>query len=153
MQTSLEQRVIHHLQTIYADIALDESYEAIADKLIAAMRLQADTASPPTLFTTSTRADRVHPGHARKMAARMIELGKEVLFYENVEGGHSGAADHRQGAFMEAMAYTFLARQLGTAHWFDIGAARSDLGYEPRISLDEGFEFIRRWFEAEASEG
>ena len=41
---------------------------------------------PPVLFTTSTRDDRVHPGHARKMAAKMIDAGKDVTYYENIEG-------------------------------------------------------------------
>jgi prolyl oligopeptidase len=63
---------------------------------------------PRVLFTTSTRDDRVHPGHARKMAARMEAQGHDVLFYENIEGGHSGAADNRQRAFMSALSYTFL---------------------------------------------
>ncbi len=53
-------------------------------------------AYPPVLFTTSTRDDRVHPGHARKMAARMIEAGKDVTYYENIEGGHGGAANNAQ---------------------------------------------------------
>ncbi len=50
---------------------------------------------PPTLFLTSTRDDRVHPGHARKMVARMLEGGQGVLYYENIEGGHGGAADNK----------------------------------------------------------
>lgn len=67
---------------------------------------------PPTLFLTSTRDDRVHPGHARKMAARMQEQGHTLLYYENTEGGHAGAADNRQQAFMNALAYTFLRAEL-----------------------------------------
>ncbi len=63
---------------------------------------------PAVLFTTSTRDDRVHPGHARKMMARMLELGYDVRYYENIEGGHGGAADNRQAAHMQALAYTFL---------------------------------------------
>ncbi len=69
-------------------------------------------AYPPTLFTTSTRDDRVHPGHARKMVARMLAQHHDVLYYENIEGGHAGAADNRQAAFMSALAWTFLRRQL-----------------------------------------
>jgi len=68
---------------------------------------------PRTLFTSSTRDDRVHPGHARKMVARMLEQGHDVLYYENIEGGHGGAADNEQAAFMKALEYTFLAKQLG----------------------------------------
>ena len=67
---------------------------------------------PRTLFLTSTRDDRVHPGHARKMVARMKEQGHDVLYYENIEGGHGGAADSKQQAFMSALAYRFLWRQL-----------------------------------------
>jgi prolyl oligopeptidase len=68
---------------------------------------------PPVLFTTSTRDDRVHPGHARKMAARMRERGHEVLYWENVEGGHGGAADNAQRATMMALEYAFLRARLG----------------------------------------
>ncbi len=64
------------------------------------------------LFTTSTRDDRVHPGHARKMMAKMEEQGHAVMYYENIEGGHGGAANNRQSAFMQAIAYTFLKQQL-----------------------------------------
>jgi prolyl oligopeptidase len=67
---------------------------------------------PRTLFTTSTRDDRVHPGHARKMAARMKGMGSDLLYYENIEGGHGGAADNKQAAFMSALAYSFLRQQL-----------------------------------------
>ena len=68
---------------------------------------------PPTLFTTSTRDDRVHPGHARKMMAKMMEGGEDVRYYENIEGGHGGAANNQQAAHMSALAYTFLWDQLG----------------------------------------
>jgi prolyl oligopeptidase len=67
---------------------------------------------PSVLFTTSTRDDRVHPGHARKMMARMEEQGHDVLYYENIEGGHGGAANNKQSAFMQALAYAFLKEQL-----------------------------------------
>jgi prolyl oligopeptidase len=67
---------------------------------------------PRVLFTTSTRDDRVHPGHARKMVAKMMDQGHDVLYYENIEGGHGGAADNKQAAFMQALAYTFLWNEL-----------------------------------------
>jgi prolyl oligopeptidase len=67
---------------------------------------------PRTLFTTSTRDDRVHPGHARKMVAKMREQGHDVLLYENIEGGHGAAADNKQAAFMDALAFTFLYKEL-----------------------------------------
>ena len=63
------------------------------------------------LFTTSTRDDRVHPGHARKMAAKMREQGHPLLYWENIEGGHGGAANNEQAAFMQARP-TEVARRL-----------------------------------------
>ncbi|WP_298455114.1 prolyl oligopeptidase family protein [uncultured Cellulomonas sp.] len=74
--------------------------------------LDADRAYPPVLLTTSTRDDRVHPGHARKMTARLLELGKDVTYFENIEGGHGGAATNAQAAHMTALAYTFLWQRL-----------------------------------------
>jgi prolyl oligopeptidase len=74
--------------------------------------VKSDRTYPRILFTTSTRDDRVHPGHARKMAARMREQGHDVLYYENLEGGHGGAADNPQRAFMRALEYTFLHNNL-----------------------------------------
>ncbi|NLA68786.1 MAG: S9 family peptidase [Gammaproteobacteria bacterium] len=68
---------------------------------------------PPTLILTSTRDDRVHPGHARKMHALMTAAGKDVRYYENIEGGHGGAANNRQAAHMDALYLTFLWQQLG----------------------------------------
>ncbi|MFD0738813.1 prolyl oligopeptidase family protein [Lysobacter koreensis] len=68
---------------------------------------------PPTIFMTSTRDDRVHPGHARKMMARMLEANKDVRYYENIEGGHGGSANNAQAAHMSALAFTFLWNQLG----------------------------------------
>jgi prolyl oligopeptidase len=67
---------------------------------------------PSILFTTSTRDDRVHPGHARKMAAAMLARGDDVLYYENIEGGHAGAVDNEQRAYVGALAFTYLRRQL-----------------------------------------
>jgi prolyl oligopeptidase len=67
---------------------------------------------PRALFTTSTRDDRVHPGHARKMVAKMKSLGHDVLYYENTEGGHSGAANQKQSAYEYALIYTYLLHQL-----------------------------------------
>ncbi len=75
--------------------------------------VRAGVRMPRVLFTTSTRDDRVHPGHARKMAARMLEQGHAPLYWENVEGGHGGAADNAQRAQMMALEYSFLWRTLG----------------------------------------
>jgi prolyl oligopeptidase len=67
---------------------------------------------PEVFFTTSTRDDRVHPGHARKMVARMIGQGHRVFYYENIEGGHGGAANNKQKAYMSALAYSYLYKKL-----------------------------------------
>lgn len=82
-----------------------------------------DADYPRLLVTTSTRDDRVHPGHARKMVAKMRAMGHDVLYYENVEGGHAGAADNAQRAYMWTLAYRFLWETLGAPH---VAAARPD---------------------------
>jgi len=74
--------------------------------------VSADKQYPRVLFTTSTRDDRVHPGHARKMAARMLAQQHDILYWENTEGGHAGAANNEQTATMWALTYTFLLMQL-----------------------------------------
>jgi prolyl oligopeptidase len=63
---------------------------------------------PATFVLTSTRDDRVHPGHARKMVARLRELDYDVRYYENIEGGHGGAADNEQLAFKWGLVFAFL---------------------------------------------
>ena len=67
---------------------------------------------PPVLMTTSTRDDRVHPGHARKMTAALEAAGHEVQYYENTEGGHAGAADNSQEARKAVLTYEFFRRRL-----------------------------------------
>ena len=67
---------------------------------------------PRTLVYTSTKDDRVHPGHARKFTARLEEEGQPVMYYENVEGGHSAAANLEQRVKRYAIEYTFLLREL-----------------------------------------
>jgi prolyl oligopeptidase len=64
------------------------------------------------LITTSTRDDRVHPGHGRKMTAALEAAGHRVRYYEKIEGGHGGAADNAQAAFNSALTYQFLHRML-----------------------------------------
>lgn len=68
---------------------------------------------PPALVSTSTRDDRVHPGHARKMVARMLEQQHRVWYYENTEGGHADGADNEQRAFSWALTFEFLWRTIG----------------------------------------
>jgi prolyl oligopeptidase len=68
---------------------------------------------PPVFFVTATSDDRVTPVHARKMAARMLEQGHEVLFYENTDGGHAAAANHKQSAELWGLTFVYLAEKLG----------------------------------------
>lgn len=75
--------------------------------------VRAGVKMPRMLINTSTKDDRVHPGHARKMAARMIEQGHAPLYWENIEGGHGGAADNEQRATWQAIEFSYLWMQLG----------------------------------------
>ena len=72
-----------------------------------------ETQYPKPFFLTSTKDDRVHPGHARKMVARFLDLGHPVYYYENTEGGHAAGANLRQHAKRYALEYVYLSRQLG----------------------------------------
>ena len=67
---------------------------------------------PPIFLTTNRTDDRVHPGHARKMAAKLKELGAEVFFHENVAGGHSGMVDNTKTAMTQALGFAFLRRTI-----------------------------------------
>lgn len=75
-------------------------------------RLAAGQPYPEVFIHTSTKDDRVHPGHARKAAARMEALGYPVLFYENTDGGHAAGANLRETARRIALEYTYLTRRL-----------------------------------------
>jgi prolyl oligopeptidase len=75
--------------------------------------VSSDKTYPPVFFVTATSDDRVTPVHARKMAARMEAQGHEVLFYENTDGGHAAAANHKQSAQMWALSFVYLKEKLG----------------------------------------
>ena len=74
--------------------------------------VQAKRQYPPVLFVTATSDDRVTPVHARKMAALMESQGHDVLFYENTDGGHAAAANHKQAAEMWALSFVYLWQKL-----------------------------------------
>jgi prolyl oligopeptidase len=74
--------------------------------------VKADAKYPRVLFTTTTRDDRVHPGHARKMVAKMKAQGHDVLYFEDVEGGHGAGSTPAQQAYMWTLTYTFLRNEL-----------------------------------------
>jgi prolyl oligopeptidase len=96
----------------YGDPDNPDDWEFIS-KYSPYQHVSAERRYPPVLITTSTRDDRVHPGHARKMTAALEAAGQPVQYYENIEGGHAGAADNAQTAFRSALIYEFLHRTLG----------------------------------------
>ena len=77
--------------------------------------IRRDVRYPPVFFYSSTKDDRVHPGHARKAAARLMEYGNRVYFHEYIEGGHSVGADNAEDAKRAAMLLKYLDRELGGA--------------------------------------
>jgi len=68
---------------------------------------------PPILIATTRRDDRVHPGHARKMAAKLQDLGHEAHYHEPEAGGHGYGKDNRERAAFTALGYAFLRRAIG----------------------------------------
>ena len=74
--------------------------------------LKAGVKYPLAYITTSTKDDRVHPGHARKFSARLADLGQPYMYYENTDGGHANGADPAANAKRWALHYTYLSRQL-----------------------------------------
>jgi len=73
---------------------------------------------PPILFATTRKDDRVHPGHARKMAAKLQTMGYEAYFYEPAAGGHTYGKDNKETAAFVALGYVFLRQKIG---WFPEG--------------------------------
>jgi prolyl oligopeptidase len=96
----------------YGDPAIPAERAAIL-KYSPYRNVKAGVAYPPVFFVTATSDDRVTPVHARKMAAKMEAQGHDVLFYENTDGGHAAAADHKQAAEMWALSFVYMAERLG----------------------------------------
>jgi len=96
----------------YGDPA-DPEMRAVLAKYSPYQNVRAGVRYPPVFFVTATSDDRVTPVHARKMAARMEAQGHEVLLYENTEGGHAAAANHKQAAEMWALSFVYLKQKLG----------------------------------------
>ncbi|MGA2287231.1 prolyl oligopeptidase family serine peptidase [Bradyrhizobium sp.] len=71
---------------------------------------------PPILIATTRRDDRAHPGHARKMTAKLQAMGYEAYFYEPAAGGHGYGKDNKERAAFTALGYTFLKNKIG---WLD----------------------------------
>ncbi|MBR1179763.1 S9 family peptidase [Bradyrhizobium sp. KB893862 SZCCT0404] len=75
--------------------------------------VKAGQAYPPILIATTRRDDRVHPGHARKMAAKLQAMGFEAWFYEPAAGGHGYGKDNKERAGFEVLGYRFLKEKIG----------------------------------------
>lgn len=95
----------------YGNPDIEEEWEYIK-KYSPYHNVSKPTAYPEVLFVTSTRDDRVHPAHARKMAAKMLDMGHPVYYYENTEGGHAAATNNKQRAYMSALSYAYLWKKL-----------------------------------------
>jgi prolyl oligopeptidase len=95
----------------YGNPDIPEEWEYIS-KYSPYHNVSEDTAYPEVFFTTSTRDDRVHPGHARKMAAKMIDMGHKVFYFENTEGGHAGSSTNEQRAKTAALEFSYLLMKL-----------------------------------------
>lgn len=95
----------------YGDPAIP-SERAVIAKYDPYSNLKAGQKYPEVFIETSTKDDRVHPAHARKAAARLMELGYPVLYYENVDGGHAASANLAETARRQALEYVYLTRKL-----------------------------------------
>ena len=95
----------------YGDPAIPAE-RAVIERYSPYQKLRAGQRYPEVFLETSTTDDRVHPAHARKAAARLAELGYPYLYYENMEGGHSAAANLNQAALIDALEFTYLSRRL-----------------------------------------
>ena len=90
----------------------DEKMRGVISKYSPYQNVGPDVDYPEVFFLTSTKDDRVHPGHARKMVAKMSGMGHKVFYYENIEGGHGAAANLLQRAHRYALEYVYFHRKL-----------------------------------------
>ncbi len=95
----------------FGDPDIEEDRAFIA-KYSPYQNVRADQPYPTVFFYTSTQDDRVHPGHARKMAALLESLGYDFYYYENMEGGHGGTANQDQLAMRTALEYAYFMHML-----------------------------------------
>lgn len=93
----------------------DPEMRAAIAKYSPYQNLKSDVKYPKIFFYTSTADDRVHPGHARKMAAQMENMHNDILYFENTEGGHSGSADLEQRIKKLTLKVVYLYQQLMNA--------------------------------------
>jgi prolyl oligopeptidase len=113
----LDMRRYHKLLAGYSWIAEygnpDEADGVFISKLSPYHNINEEQKNYPMMFlNTSTKDDRVHPGHARKFAATLEEYGVDYIYHENIDGGHAGASNLKELAFMKAMDYAFFWKYL-----------------------------------------
>jgi prolyl oligopeptidase len=85
---------------------------AYIEKYSPYQNIRAEGKYPEAYFHTNTKDDRVHPGHARKMVAKLLSMNHPVLYYENIEGGHAGGANLEQAIFTRALMFSYLWQKL-----------------------------------------
>ena len=90
----------------------DEVEGAFLRRISPYHNLREDEDYPEVFLVTSTKDDRVHPGHARKFAKRMEDQGHDFLYYENIDGGHSAAANLKETANRLALQHVYLMQKL-----------------------------------------
>ena len=90
----------------------DPEERAFLETISPYQNFDAGKAYPVPFFVTSTKDDRVHPGHARKLAKKFEDAGLGFLYYENIDGGHSAAANQTEAAKRSALEFTYLTRRL-----------------------------------------
>ena len=90
----------------------DPDERAFLETISPYQNFDAAKAYPIPLFVTSTKDDRVHPGHARKLAKKFEEAELPFWYYENIDGGHSAAANQTEAAKRTALEFTYLMQQL-----------------------------------------
>ena len=95
----------------YGDPDIPEEWEYIK-KYSPYHNISKNKKYPEVFFVTSTKDDRVHPGHARKMAAKMIDMGHPLVYHETIEGGHGAASTNEQMAYMFAEIYSYFNMKL-----------------------------------------
>ena len=95
----------------YGSPDIDEE-RAFLETISPYQRFDPDTAYPEPFFVTSTKDDRVHPAHARKMAKRFEEADKPFLYYENIDGGHGAATTQIDRAKRMALEFVYLTERL-----------------------------------------